>query len=36
MAGEQFVTPEKRLEIDRIATEVLKEAVAEVEKRADD
>lgn len=32
MAGQQFVTPEKRKEIDRIATEVLKEAVAEVEK----
>ena len=32
MAAEQFVTPEKQLEIDRIASEVLKEAVAEVEK----
>lgn len=32
MAGEQFLTAEKRQEIDRIATEVLKEAVAEVEK----
>jgi len=33
MAGEQFVTPEKRQEIDRIASEVLKEAVAEVEQK---
>jgi hypothetical protein len=33
MAGLQFVTPEKRQEIDRIASEVLKEAVAEVEKK---
>jgi restriction endonuclease S subunit/predicted ATPase len=32
MAGQQFVTVEKRHEIDRIAGEVLKEAVAEVEK----
>jgi restriction endonuclease S subunit/predicted ATPase len=32
MAGEQFLTAEKRQEIDRIAGEVLKEAVAEVEK----
>jgi restriction endonuclease S subunit/energy-coupling factor transporter ATP-binding protein EcfA2 len=32
MAGQQFVTPQKRQEIDRIASEVLKEAVAEVEK----
>ena len=32
MAGEQFVTPEQRQEIDRIASEVLKEAVEEVEK----
>jgi hypothetical protein len=32
MAGQQFVTPEKRQEINRIASEVLKEAVAEVEK----
>jgi hypothetical protein len=32
MAAEQFVTPEKQKEIDRIASEVLKEAVAEVEK----
>src|SRR5258708_8445633 len=32
MAGQQFLTPEKRQEIDRIASEVLKEAVAEVEK----
>jgi hypothetical protein len=30
MAGEQSVTREKQQEIDRIATEVLKEAVAEV------
>jgi restriction endonuclease S subunit/predicted ATPase len=36
MAGEQFVTPEKRQEIDRIASEVLKEAVAEVDKGAAD
>jgi len=34
MAGQQFVTPEKRQEIDRIASEVLKEAVEEVEKGA--
>jgi hypothetical protein len=33
MAGLQFVTSEKRQEIDRIASEVLKEAVAEVEKK---
>jgi hypothetical protein len=33
MAGEQFVTPEKRQEIDKIASEVLKEAVAEVEQK---
>jgi len=32
MAGEQILTTEKRLEIERIAGEVLKEAVAEVEK----
>ena len=32
MAGEQFLTPEKKQEVDRIAREVLKEAVAEVEK----
>jgi type I restriction enzyme S subunit len=32
MAGQQFLTAEKRLEIDRIAIEVLKEAVAEVDK----
>lgn len=32
MAGEQFMTPEKRKEIDQIASEVLKEAIAEVEK----
>lgn len=32
MAGQQFVTAEKRQEIDRIASEVLKEAVAEVNK----
>lgn len=31
MAGQQFVSPEKRQEIDRVASEVLKEAVAEVE-----
>lgn len=35
MAGQQFLTPEKRHEIDRIASEVLKEAVAEVEKGAE-
>ena len=34
MAGQQFLTPEKRLEIDRIASEVLKEAVAEVDRGA--
>ena len=32
MAGEQFLTPEKKEEVDRIAREVLKEAIAEVEK----
>jgi restriction endonuclease S subunit len=32
MAGEEFLTAEKRQEIDRIAREVLEEAVAEVEK----
>jgi restriction endonuclease S subunit/predicted ATPase len=32
MGEEQFVTPQKLQEIDRIASEVLKEAVAEVEK----
>ena len=32
MAGEQFLTSEKKQEVDRIAHEVLKEAVAEVEK----
>jgi predicted ATPase len=36
MAGQQFVTPEKQLQIDQIATEVLKEAVAEVERDARD
>jgi hypothetical protein len=35
MAGQQFVTAEKRQEIDRIAGEVLKEAIAEVEKGAE-
>jgi len=34
MAGEQFLTPEKRQEIDRIASKVLKEAVEEVNKEA--
>ncbi|HXN52070.1 MAG TPA: AAA family ATPase [Candidatus Acidoferrum sp.] len=34
MAGQQFLTPEKRQEIDRIASEVLTEAVAEVDKGA--
>jgi len=32
MAGQEFLTAEKRQEIDRIASEVLKEAVAQVEK----
>jgi hypothetical protein len=32
MAGQQFVSPEKQQQIDQIATEVLKEAIAEVEK----
>jgi hypothetical protein len=32
MAGDQFLSPEKKQEVDRIASEVLKEAVAEVEK----
>jgi restriction endonuclease S subunit/ABC-type cobalamin/Fe3+-siderophores transport system ATPase subunit len=32
MAGQRFLTPEKRREIDQIAQEVLKEAIAEVEK----
>lgn len=36
MAGEQFLTQEKRGEIERIASEVLKEAVAEVEKEVAD
>jgi hypothetical protein len=36
MADQQFVTPEKRLEIDRIASEVLEEAVAEVDKQVND
>jgi predicted ATPase len=31
MAGQQFLTPEKRQEIDRIAGQVLEEAIAEVE-----
>jgi len=35
IAGQQFLTPEKRQEIDRIASEVLKEAVAEVEKEVE-
>jgi hypothetical protein len=35
MAGKMFVTPEQRQEIDRIASEVLKEAVEEVEKGAE-
>ncbi len=34
MAGQQFITPEKRQEIDQVAREVLQEAVAEVEKEA--
>jgi hypothetical protein len=32
MADQQFVAPEKQKEIDRIANDVLKEAIAEVEK----
>lgn len=32
MAGEQFLTSEKREEIDRIASQVLKEAIEEVER----
>ncbi len=32
MAGEEFLTAEKRKEIDRIARDVLEEAIAEVEK----
>lgn len=36
MAGEEFLTPEKQQEIDRIAREVLEEAVAEVEKEVED
>jgi len=36
MASQQFLTAEQRQEIDRIASEVLKEAVAEVEKEASD
>jgi predicted ATPase len=32
MAGQEFLTPEKRQEIETIAQQVLKEAVAEVEK----
>jgi hypothetical protein len=35
MAGKMFVTPEQCQEIDRIASEVLKEAVEEVEKGAE-
>jgi predicted ATPase len=35
MAGQQFLTPEKRQEIDRIASQVLKEAIAEVEKEVE-
>jgi restriction endonuclease S subunit/predicted ATPase len=34
MAGMQFVDPEKQAEIDRIAREVLKEAIAELEMEA--
>ncbi len=36
MASQQFLTAEQLQEIDRIASEVLKEAVAEVEKEASD
>lgn len=36
MAGEQFLTSEKRQEIDRIASQVLKEAIEEVEKEVSD
>jgi predicted ATPase len=32
MSGDEFLTPEKRQQIDRIAHEVLEEAIAEVEK----
>jgi restriction endonuclease S subunit/predicted ATPase len=35
MAGQQFLTTEKRQEIDRIAREVLTEAIAEVDKGAE-
>jgi restriction endonuclease S subunit/predicted ATPase len=35
MAGEQFMTPERKQQIDQIAAEVLREAVAEVEKASD-
>lgn len=34
MAGEQFLTSEKREEIDRIASQVLKEAIEEMEREA--
>jgi hypothetical protein len=34
MAVDQFLTPEKKKEVDLIASEVLKEAIAEVEKEA--
>ena len=36
MAGQQSLTQEKRQEIDRVASEVLKEAIAEIEKDARD
>ncbi len=35
MAGEEFLTPEKRQEVERIAREVLDEAVAEVSKEVE-
>jgi ABC-type cobalamin/Fe3+-siderophores transport system ATPase subunit len=35
MADEQFLTSEKRREVDRIATQVLQEAIAEVEKEVE-
>jgi hypothetical protein len=32
MAGKQFLSVQERQEVDRVASEVLKEAIAEVEK----
>jgi hypothetical protein len=34
MAGEQFISPEKQAEIDRISREVLEEAIAELQAEA--